>query len=895
MKRLLFLAFSLGMSAFAQDIPNKAIQEALNAKQTELKLTTSDIANWKVVSETYSESTGIHNYFVCQTYNGLPLFDSVNSIWVKEGKVIQIGDRFVANYSSKIKNSSKNLSATDALSQTFAALGYHQSTELISKRENGVFQLKNGNLVDDPVRAELGYVEKEGQYILVWRFEFYSPDYKNLWHIDTDANSGIIVSKRDLTVSCQFDHPHTNTACQKQPFSFENTVQKIAAPFQVMGGNYRVIPFNYESPNHAPFQLISSPENALASPKGWHDTNNLADNLSTLKYTITRGNNVWARADYSNTNPTTGSTTATVNGYAPDGGSALNFDFPYGGTSVAANTYINAAVTNLFYMNNCIHDIWYQYGFNELNGNFQQNNFGRGGTGTDFVWADAQDGSTASTPTFNNANFSTPSDGSKGRMQMYLWKVAPPIFPVTVNSPADIAGSYRAIQNVFNPGFVSLPQAPNFIQSDIVLYQDGTGGLNEGCVAPSNGAAMNGKIVIIRRGNCNFTVKVKNAQTRGAVAVIIVNNVSDPQFVTMSGADSTITIPAITMSFDDGESLIGYTFSGPVNVKLQLNGPAFVNADGDFDNGIIAHEFGHGISNRLTGGPSLSNCLTNDEQMGEGWSDWFALMLQMKPGDVGTTPKGIGTFAVSQATTGGGIRRYPYSTDMAVNPSTFETVNTNLITDANGATTVSPHNIGEVWCAMLWDLTWAYVAKYGYDDNKYTGTGGNNKAMRLILDAIKLQPCNPTFVEARNAIIAADQATTGGADYCMIWEVFARRGLGLNASSGNRNDSTDQVEDFTQPAPGPNCTALGTSAFANTLTYHVFPNPTQNEVHLQIPNYTSTISVRVLDMNGRIVYQNTKALDNNDILIPMQSLESGLYILQATGENLMITEKIIKN
>ncbi|MFM2230778.1 MAG: hypothetical protein RL607_2036 [Bacteroidota bacterium] len=897
MKRLLLLALCLGMSAFAQEIPKKAIQDALNLKYASLKLTASDITNWKVMSETYSESTGIHNYFICQTHNGLPLFDAVNSIWVKNGTVIQIGDSFVANYTAKINNSSKALTATEALTATFTALGYSQNTELLSRNENGVCKLKNGNLTEDPVRAELGYVEKEGQFIQVWRFEFYSPDYKNLWHIDTDASSGTIISKRDLTVSCNFHPTHVTSDVQSPVFSFENVIQKKAAPLQVLGGNYRVIPFNYESPNHSAFQLISSPENALASPKGWHDTNNLADNLSTLKYTYARGNNVWARADYSNSNPTTHATTATLNGYSPDGGSTLNFDFPYGGTSAAANTYINAAVTNLFYMNNCIHDIWYQYGFNELNGNFQQNNFGRGGTGTDFVWADAQDGSTASTPTFNNANFSTPSDGSKGRMQMYLWKVAPPIYPVTVNSPVDIAGNYRAIQNVFNPGFVSLPQAPNFIQSDIVLYQDGTGGLNEGCVAPSNGAAMNGKIVVIRRGNCNFTVKVKNAQTRGAAAVIIVNNVSDPQFVTMSGADSTITIPAITMSFDDGEALIGYTFTGPVNVKLQLNGPAFVNADGDFDNGIIAHEFGHGISNRLTGGPSLSNCLTNEEQMGEGWSDWFALMLQMKPGDVGTTPKGIGTFAVSQATTGGGIRNYPYSTDMSINPETFATVNNNYY-DSNADGIVDApesHNIGEVWCTMLWDLTWAYVAKYGYNDNKYTGTGGNNKAMRLIIDALKLQPCNPTFVEARNAIIAADQATTGGADYCMIWEVFARRGLGLNASSGNRNDSTDQVEDFTQPAPGPNCTALGTSAFANTITYHVFPNPSQNEVHLQIPNYTSTINVRVLDMNGRIVYQNTKALDNNDILIPMQSLESGLYILQATGENLMITEKIIKN
>ena len=77
------------------------------------------------------------------------------------------------------------------------------------------------------------------------------------------------------------------------------------------------------------------------------------------------------------------------------------------------------------------------------------------------------------------------------------------------------------------------------------------------------------------------------------------------------------------------------------------------------------------------------------------------------------------------------------------------------------------------------------------------------------LDAMKLQPCNPSFVTGRDAIIAADQATTGGENYCMIWEVFARRGLGVNASSGTNSGVQgiqDQTEDFTEPAPGPNCT-----------------------------------------------------------------------------------------
>ena len=55
------------------------------------------------------------------------------------------------------------------------------------------------------------------------------------------------------------------------------------------------------------------------------------------------------------------------------------FDFPYGGTSAQPSTYLSAATTNLFYMNNILHDVWYQYGFDEVNANFQLNNLGRGG------------------------------------------------------------------------------------------------------------------------------------------------------------------------------------------------------------------------------------------------------------------------------------------------------------------------------------------------------------------------------------------------------------------------------------------------------------------------------------------------------------------------------------
>src|SRR5437899_9845725 len=78
--------------------------------------------------------------------------------------------------------------------------------------------------------------------------------------------------------------------------------------------------------------------------------------------------------------------------------------------------YTGASVVNLFYWCNWMHDKLYELGFTEAAGNFQSNNFSRGGLGNDAVQADAQDGSG-----INNANFSTPPDGSPGRMQMFLW------------------------------------------------------------------------------------------------------------------------------------------------------------------------------------------------------------------------------------------------------------------------------------------------------------------------------------------------------------------------------------------------------------------------------------------------------------------------------------------
>jgi hypothetical protein len=737
------------------------------------------------------------------------------------------------------------------------------------------------------VAANLVYhTTKAEDLILAWDFTIATPSHDHLWSVRIDALNGSMLEKKDFVISCNFHkHDISNEGSEEDIFSidsFDNSYKQIFTPVSsaILGGSYRVIPSNFESPNHSTSQLISNPANSKASPYGWHDT----DGVSGAEYTTTRGNNVWTKDDFKASN--------LDDGKSPNGGADLVFDFPYGGTKVAASTYIDAANTNLFYMNNVMHDVWYQYGFDEANGNFQENNYQRGGKGGDYVNAEAQDGSLSEPMSLNNANFSSPVDGNRGRMQMFLWDRGPQIKPLIINSPSSLAGTYVASQNSFNPGRIDLPIAPQFLQSDLVLYLDSVGGTSEACSAPSNRAAMNGKIVVVRRGSCNFDVKVIAAQNAGAIAVIVVNNVDGN--IIMSGANAKISIPAISVDMSIGENIINRMKSEPVNVKIQTQSSPFINTDGDFDNGIIAHEYGHGISIRLSGGANNSSCLDNTDQMGEGWSDWFALMMQLKPEDLSQSKRGIGTFVSSLATDGLGIRNFVYTTDKTINPMTYTFTNNFQSFDSNNVESTSVHGVGSVWATMLWDLTWAYINKYGYDDNKYTGIGGNNKLMRIVLDGIKLQPCSPTFVSGRDAIIAADQEITGGRDYCMIWDVFAARGLGVIAAAGDGNIGNDQFEDFSTPSAGANCT-LSVSNFESENVMKVFPNPSQGLVNILINKYNGKVDIQVIDIAGRQVYSSVNEDFNSQKSIDLSALSPGIYLLKISGDSLNYVQKIILN
>jgi len=176
--------------------------------------------------------------------------------------------------------------------------------------------------------------------------------------------------------------------------------------------SYNVYP---DHPGITPQVVVQGPgAGNTESPIGWlWDGSGSGEPDVTQYSTFIQGNNVRAYLDRDNdSNPNDDPTTTSANEVTSD-----NF-VTNANLSQSPLTLINqeAAVQNLFWLNNVIHDELYRHGFDESSRNFQSNNFGNGGFGNDPVWAEAQDGGGT-----NNANFSTPSDGSRGRMQMYLW------------------------------------------------------------------------------------------------------------------------------------------------------------------------------------------------------------------------------------------------------------------------------------------------------------------------------------------------------------------------------------------------------------------------------------------------------------------------------------------
>ena len=184
--------------------------------------------------------------------------------------------------------------------------------------------------------------------------------------------------------------------------------------------------------------------------------------------------------------------------------------------------------------------------------------------------------------------------------------------------------------------------------------------------------------------------------------------------------------------------------------------------DSSVDGDVVFHEYGHGISNRLIGNGSTALSGTQSGAMGEGWSDYWAITIN---GD-----GSVGEFSTGNPN---GVRRAAYTVPAAAVHDSYADV---------GVGGFSVHNDGEVWAATLWDLR--------------TQLGAMITDL-LVLNGMKFTPTRPSFLNARDGILQADQNLNGGANRCAIWTVFARHGMGVSAVG---NDGTTHVAATDVPA-----------------------------------------------------------------------------------------------
>ena len=670
MKKFFILSITSLSIFFAKGQVNEiekaeAFQLIVN-NQTALQISEKEVNNVFIQSTYSNKSAGTRMVYLQQSYKSIPVYNQIQTLAFKNGTLVSVAGERIPNLERAINvaNGLPAVTAEEAVASAIADRKLNPTQNPISLRSfNNGHKVEFGTLgvARENITAELMWFPSDlgkGNIKLGWQVYIIQNNSSDYWLVNVDALNKSILSIGNLTVYCNWDDPNHNTTHKhdknlrsdlKTPFKlpWENlfvnktyqkdlTINTSSSPNLVNSATYRIVPFPAESPIHpgGAHTLVTSPWNLSgagnnATSLNWHS-------IGTINYDFTRGNNVWAQEDSNANNGTAPLQVVSSTPVDP-----LTFDFEPDYTvdprqsSPVPNRQFNTV--NLFYWNNIIHDLTYQYGFDEAARNFQGDNLGRGGNQNDFVFADAQDGNGT-----NNANFSTPPDGNSGRMQMYVWTAANP------------------------------------------------------------------------------------------------------------------------------------------------------DRDGDVDNGIIVHEYAHGISNRLTG--NGSSCLQNAEQMGEGWSDYYSLMYTQDwtTANLNTgfnSPRGIGTYAINQPITGVGIRSQRYCTNFAINNKVYAATIPSQV-----------HSRGEIWCATLWDMTWGIINQVGsINPNLFnaSGAGGNSIALKLVTEGLKLQPCSPGFISSRDAILQADLNLYGGAYRCTILEAFRKRGMGLGASQGSSASVTDQIPSFT--------------------------------------------------------------------------------------------------
>ncbi len=796
-------ASAVGPLASERDLLIARARQHLAHEAKKLQLTPEMIRDAEVVNAQFN-GNGPAVVRFRQRFNGHQVHArSLNVVLDRTHTPIAVSGWFATGYApAEAAARPWTLTAAQAIAAAWNHLGGSLEASALNLRRNqGEYAwyaapaLSGSHVFERDPRSRAVYFARNGQLEPAYYVELFAQARANgnllAYALLVSAETGEILQRKNLKAHAAFEY--RVFADDAHPW----------APFDSPRGN-EYAPFPGSSPEEelprlsAATAIVSLESGPISTGDPW-----LAPDA-----TLTVGNNVEACID--NFDPVLSDTIShPLNLCTPEAGDEYGrtngpnrFDYALQADDDPSGDEARmAAVVNIFYMVNWLHDWWYDHGFDEASGNAQQDNYGRGGADGDPIRAQGQDASGR-----NNANMATPSDGSSPTMQQYLFD-GPIDGTVQVLTPVESAplrfeGASWGPRDYDVSGAVVLAnEAMGPSPSDGCGLSDPVLGLVTAPALPPQ-SDMFGKFALIDRGSCNFTTKAQYAVLSGASALIVVNNNAGAPRAMGNGdllvgpglTDPVYNIPSVMITKADGDRIKAYLAAGE-EVTMRMTRKPAVDLDGTLDNQIIAHEFYHYVHHRLTDSSSQQT-----GAMSEGWGDISGVVLSVRendlliPGNAGFSgPYGLAGYATHNYYSG--IRRIPYSTDFAHNAYTFRHIAEGEPTPGGGAGTGNSavHSAGEIWANMLWECYAGLL-----NDPRHGFAEAQARFKDYIIGGLKMTPTDATYTEARDAILSVALASDF-ADYAACSAGFAKRGAGLNARAPARSSSdlVGVVEDFT--------------------------------------------------------------------------------------------------
>lgn len=419
------------------------------------------------------------------------------------------------------------------------------------------------------------------------------------------------------------------------------------------------------------------------------------------------------------------------------------------------------------------------------------------------------------------------------------------------------------------------------VQGTLTAYLDeATGGFGNTCESITNPENLLGNIAVVQYSfDCPTSEQFGNLKNAGAIGSIVVVPFGGDRVFNGIGlqdddpAKSALSFPVMNISQNESSDLFA-NWKNDIEVRF-FDERQF--RDSSWDNGIVAHEWGHYISNRLVGnGSGLRN--HQGRSLGEGWGDFHALMLlanekdaQIAGNDTYQLPYEISSYTKL-------FRKVPYTPNMTLNGLTFKDIQR-----ADG--TAQVHDAGTLWATTLWD---AYVRLI----NEHTFKEAESRMMDYLVAGYKMTPINPTYTEARDAILAAAAASDQN-DFKIMLKAFARRGMGLDAVSPARfsEDHSGVVESFEADT---NPVSLKVMSHNLNTNYEGLTSGYCSNDNILDAGETGTVSFKVMNTNPEKPLTNIKAkievLSNHDVtfendgIITFDTLDAYVQVATPTLE-----------